>query len=1224
MIISYRKQKTSKNEKYTEGILHIFILLIMGGMALYFVKNLDMMTDIGLEDIYLERARFLSGQKLASRYSVYSLCSIGYSFVLLPFCLFFKSSYATYKIVVLLNTCFLYASYLVSFKTVCRWFREEKRIFLLLICFMVTMCPVFLVGRIFVRPDMMVMFLIWVIMYLLTDLWESSPCHAGQLAVISICLILISFLNIAFLGVIVSVVLTLIVFVKKEKVSVDSYLVFLLVLLLGMVAGNVIERIVQYFFFKDKECIPNSSFFVLINCIEAGWEKGRFLELLRKMIEKLYIVMVGSFMIILPGVWFAVKKVWTIFRRARCDSSKTHVVDIICLNVFFMFFFQIVLTSLCDNSGDVADWFGTLRNFDIVLPVFVLFGLLRIKNRIIDYKEMMGYFLFLCGCTYIVANISRVNSVTRISKVNSSIFTIFMDNQMQIVSLVYFASCMVILVGILLIGCWQANPEKTCLCTALHCVGVSGLLVIYFVSGIKIYNETAASSNKSMGEHVSAAASLISDTQGECWYLKGTGHDNNIVVLQSLIPKHEIKLVENSIQEREELYTDIRETGSDVILITGVGSAIRTEIEEELPEFRLLYMTDQYALWADQESDSCAQIQNGVSRRIETPALKSNDDTVIKYNSTSLPSGTYRLEVYLQRNEKKMKKPAQKTGTLTVSDSTGTIQTLEFSGKSFDQEGNTALVIEFTSKNVMENVEFRVEGSVIPYFDVENIYYWQLSPEYTIGQNHKAKIADICSQIRQLDEACGTGGSITFVENVIKENERVSVSCFEEFLPSNEVMVCSGEDVSSVNSDYLISVTDLHLYFPVMDRYSIIYRDNSYTILVKNGTDQYNNCYAEENILSDGTNLFLSAFERAKTNYTKRFRLEKGTYSYHFSIESDDMYSYNGWNDSVGTIFLYNGKDLITQKKVSYEDMLRGHVEVSFVLRSTAKQLNYKYESESTVSLNLIPESIELVSQKYQYGMEEESISEITEIVNMLGDNIRLVPIVMPTVIEGKRNEYSDLEKMMPGCRVYEETLADVNASTEDRLVLIYNLSTEGLQLLSTYSIIGHAGQYTLLARNDGELLEKAVSLGICVWNSGKKVSPESISRMSELSSTEDCIAYLPYGKYKIVIQWEAAGLEPDDTVELSLMRAKTEDEISKEQEKLIEQGYTKKQAKKMVDSTAVCGSVTLDAYSYADNENSIVSIQTSSAREFENLTVEGYTWHGIEVTGKILWIEIV
>lgn len=1208
-------KKTTKYWK-DHGLFLILFVVFLFGSIVELLPNLTILTEIGCEDIYWERARFLAGQSGVSLYNGNSLYSLGYSFVLLPICIVIKSPYAAYKTAILLNSFFLCGSYYMSFITARKWFPRENAKSLLFVCFVIALCPIFAVERVFTHPVMIEIFLIWLSFYLMTELWDSFSC--GKMISLAISLILIAFFNIVLIGVVCAVVLTLFFFMKKKKMDEISFSRFFLIVLVGVVAGNIIERIVLYFFFKSQELIPISSLDALLNCIKSRWNNGQVIELLKAVIGKMFAVITGSFWVICPGLYFAIKK-----EISARNTSQTNILDMVCKCVLMMFLIQIIIGSLCDNSGKKEIWWLSLRNIEVVLPPLLLLGLIEIKSGGINSKKLIGCLLFFCVCAYVTVSVFQKSGIISISKIYSSILAIFDNGKMQAVSLVYYAVCVMILVVGLLIGCWQVKVQKVWLQKILRIVGSIALVLVYYGASVKIYQETAIVSNQTMSMHVAPIASLVSETNGGCYYFKGTGNDNSIVVLQSLVPDHEIQVIDNNEQERDQFYADTKKQDGDIMLISGTGSSIYEEISENLPGYRLLYMTNYYALWADKDSDSCAIIEDGVERRLETPVLKTDAEEEISYSgSAPLPVGTYRLEVYLKQVQE-MSRPAKQTGTLTVSDSTGKIRTISFDGTIFDEEGNGAAVIEFTGKNVMRNLEFKIEGEILPYLEVEKLYYWQLTPEFRIGQNQKEDIAEICYQVIQWDDICGTHGSVTYIEDVLGEDVRTSGACLEEFLPEREVTVLRREEVETVTSDYLIAVTGDHAYYQAMDEYSMIYRDNSYTVLVKNNTQQYLKAQELGVLRSEGTHLLMSAFEKTSKNYEKQVTLERGTYCYHFQALCNPVMFQGDTDEEVGILRLYNGTTLITEKTIYSRELIKGEIAVPFSLNAKAKKLKYEVEFDTVADVKIAQKSIELMYGKFQYGSNETAFTELTEIVNLLGGHTRLSVIQSENVIRTEICDYTYLQELVHECEVNVCTLSEVNASMEDGLIMVYDLTVDNMNLLSKYSILGHAGKYTLMARNDGVILAKAIELGIEVLNSGKKLSPASIECMSGMANEADAIGKLPSAKYKVTIELETAGLEADDTIELMLVCDKTEDEITAEIESLMEDGYTEKQAKVEVEEQMTCGSAAYDSYSFMENNRSIISVNTSVQRVLDNLTVEAYTWHGAEVKGKILWVEL-
>ena len=120
---------------------------------------------------------------------------------------------------------------------------------------------------------------------------------------------------------------------------------------------------------------------------------------------------------------------------------------------------------------------------------------------------------------------------------------------------------------------------------------------------------------------------------------------------------------------------------------------------------------------------------------------------------------------------------------------------------------------------------------------------------------------------------------------------------------------------------------------------------------------------------------------------------------------------------------------------------------------------------------------------------------------------------------------------------------------------------------------------------------------------------------------TEAEVVNLPKAIYNVTVELEADGLETDDTIEVTLLRDKTDEEITSEVKDLIDAGYTRKEAIRAVDRQAVCGTGTYSAYEF-DGERKIVSIRTKEVK-VSNLTVDVYSWHGCKMKGKIIWVEL-
>ena len=86
-----------------------------------------------------------------------------------------------------------------------------------------------------------------------------------------------------------------------------------------------------------------------------------------------------------------------------------------------------------------------------------------------------------------------------------------------------------------------------------------------------------------------------------------------------------------------------------------------------------------------------------------------------------LAPGTYRMEFYFTGSV-----DADTDGKITVSDKEGTILTRTFDDEMIAKDGQGAVVVTFSSREVMRDVTVQVEGSILSSVSLDHIYYREL------------------------------------------------------------------------------------------------------------------------------------------------------------------------------------------------------------------------------------------------------------------------------------------------------------------------------------------------------------------------------------------------------------------------------------------------------------------------------------------------------------------
>ncbi len=1211
------------------------------------------------------------GQGGATLYDGSSLCSLGYSFVLVPICAVFKSPYAAYKAAVLLNGVFLCGSYVMSVMAARRLFPREKSTFLSAACFFAMLTPVLSIAKSFTGPKMIVLFLIWVSVYCMAGLYESY--ESRSVILLAICLILLPFFQIGMIGFDLAVIVCLGFFVSRKKLNETLWLELVLAVLIGIAVENVAERFVLYGFTEtfELEVLPSSSLEVYLDGLRAGWEKGYFSGLFSALIGKIYVLLVNSMLICAPAVWYFIKKrSWKLRKKTDC--------------IFYMFLFQLILTALFDNSRSVSVGLTSLSGIEVCVPLLVLVGIIYINHTTEWSKELIGSLFITCVSAIVTAGVYQKNNIGQISNTNNGILLLFQNWGMNATAVVYCAACLVILLAMLLLFFVKADTKRKT-DKVLRAAGVGGFFTVCFVMGILVYRHTAVKFSEGNLQKTAPVASVLSgiDETEECFYYANGGLEKELAVLQSLLPQHKIRIVKNDRQEQNEFFEMVDEEKCSPVIISKTGKQL-TEgtFAEEFPEYRMAYTTGHYAVWAKRGSEVETQINQNVSQRMEELLLHSSveDDaeetfsdeeveeleseaqteelqtsdlveeepiqeeieterlakkepskTVTFGTKTMLAPGTYRMEIYFGSIEN----VSGKSGEIKLSHSDGTLVTKKLN-EAVLNDGNGMVSVEFSNADIMRGFKVQLSGSIAVNAEVDHIYYWKTSPAYTVGLNGGNTTSDACAAIQELDELCGKKGSVAYIASDAQNADDLSMRCFEERLPDYDVQITTRDKAESTGADYLIGVTSSHSYYHAMEQYSVIQRGKYYTVLVRNDSNAYEK-YLENGgkFLSHEKFLTADAFidedqaDEKQGEGSDTIELEAGSYVYYLDVVqlTRNMLP----RGVIGSVQFFDEEkeELLAEQEIEDTDLLydadgKMYLRLPLVLREKCSSLSCTLKTGADLKMEYSLRGIELAAEKYQFGQEEPEIGELCEIVNSVPEAQKLFVVQTLDQINEAKSGFAYLEENMQNVQIETITYDEANDTLMDAFLLTRGLSENYLRLLGKYNIIGQAGQYTLLVRSEGTLAQTAERQGYHALNNGRKVTFESLALTSGASEEDGTVVKLPKAVYNITLKLSADEIEPDDTVEVYLMCDKSEKEIDMELEAVLANGYTKLEAVRKVNPQKICGKATYQGYHFEDDRGIVVTFKTDKDSTLENLSVDVFSWQGCRIKGKIIWMEIV
>lgn len=1257
-----------QSNKSGAGIIQALSLVLLMIPVLYTVTGTGIISNIGYEDVYWERARYLLGQGGATLYDGSSLCSLGYSLVLVPICAVFKSPYAAYKAAVLLNGVFLCGSYVMSVMAARRLFPKEKASFLSAACFFAAITPALSTVKSFTGPKMIVLFLIWTSVYCMVGLYESY--QRRSLFLLAGCMILLPFFQIGLVGFDLAVIVCLGFQVSRKKLDETVWLKLVLAVLIGIAVGNVAERFVLYGFTEafELEGLPSSSLEVYLDGLRAGWEKGYFSGLFSALIGKIYVLLVNSLLICALAVWYFIKKrSWKLRKKTDC--------------IFYIFLFQLILTALFDNSRSVSVGLTSLSGIEVCAPLLVLAGIIYINHTTEWSKELIGSLLITCVSAIVTAGVYQKNNIAQISNTNNGILLLFQNWGMNATAVVYCAACLVILFAILFLFCVKVNAKEK-MDKIFRVVGSGGFFAVCFVMGILVYRHTAVKFSEENLQKTAPAASVLSginETEEYFYYANGS-LEKELAILQSLMPRQKIQIVKNDRQEQNEFFEMANEEDRSPVIISKTGKQL-TEgtFADELPEYRMAYTTGHYAVWAKRGSEVETQINQNVCQRMEElllhssveedaedtmsdeelesetqteeaqtseqvenaliqeeseteiPAKKEPSKTVTFGTKTMLASGTYRMEIYFGNIDNL----AGKSGEVKLSHSDGTLVTKKLN-ESVLNDGNGMVSVEFSNADIMRGFKVQLKGSIAANAEVDHIYYWKTSPAYTVGLNGGNTTADACAAIQELDELCGQKGSVAYITSDAQNAADLSMRCFEERLPDYDVQITTRDKAESTGADYLIGVTSSHSYYHAMEQYSVIQRGKYYTVLTRNDSNVYEK-YLENGgkVLSHEKLLTADAFIDEKKSDDKRkkdrdtIELEAGSYVYYLDVvQLTRNVLPHGVIGSV-QFFDEEKKELLAELEIEDTDLLydadgKTYLSLPLVLREKCSSLSCTLKAGTDLKMEYSLRGIELAAEKYQFGQEEQEIGELCEIVNSVPEAQKLFVVQTLDQINEAKSGFAYLKENMPSVQIETITYDEANDTLTDAFLLTRGLSESYLRLIGKYNIVGQVGQYTLLVRSEGTLAQAAERQGYHALNNGKKVTFESLALTSRVSEEDGTVVKLPKAVYNITLKLSADEIESDDTVEVYLMCDKSEKAVEKEIKELIEQGYTKREAKEKVELQAECAQATYEGYRFDEDDNIVITMRTNKERTLQNLAIDAFSWHGCEIEGEILWVEIV
>lgn len=1215
------------------GVIVFFILL----MTFLVIKKIDQMSFLKEEAEYWGRTYSLLGKDWSILLNGNSLVNYGYSIFILPICILIDDGIKAYKIALFINGIMLCVSYFISFGMMKKIFKNEKERFCIFVSFLITMSPVFIMGRFTSGPEIMLLAILWLIIYIMADIVQHYSLK--KVIILELLLFCSVALHIAMIGVCIAVIFFFLQLLKYNKIELNKFIGIVTFIVFGLIINNFIDQIFVNYIFKDSNLIYWTSFGVFVNGLITGWNENSIINILFSVLGKIFSLSVSTFLLIIPGIHFLIKHCF----KKKAVFAKDKDVQIIYLGIFFVFLIPLILVSVFYLSLDASQSITNIRFLQIFAAPLVLCGIMQIKNTQYKLRELLictvSIFILALGTGFMLPDIIEKEYM---GAENGLLFLGLSELGVKGL-LPFIVMVAVFVISIILYALVKNDFINKKLNSMLKVIGMCGITLVFVFSGIILLRSSVFEFIQLNTQELTEISELIeqTDTSGKVFYLSQKPSEHIEYSAEDILPSVFI----SGIKDRFFYLTDddteyervINNVEPNSYIITPSASGIIEKMSDET-DYYLVDIRNKYALWINKDSKNRAVIKDVLSKRIETISNKplNSDDTDGEQGDNDMPiygqdvklsPGTYEVAVTL----KYMDMSDADIASLIISDSSTELDRIDFN-KSIFTGNHVKLGITLASEYVINNFNIKLSLPEGVNLKVEEIIYRKADLKYTVGKDNKDSedsILTICNLIKEFDTSLGSVGKIQFLKNVEKNDPDISLSYIKEILVNYEVT--DENNVNDIQGEYVLCFGDDRAYFSLMDQYSILFLDDNYCLLVKNDSRQYEAAsLGLPFILSKGKNIDIRAFLQSVQGqyvYNNPITLLGGNYNYIFDLTLEEGINDNG---EIGDLIVKSGSNVIGTMDIFTEDfdsLGKLQISIPIALHSKKNEVTYELKMNKGVVINAKPSSIELVSENFKIGSDNpdgfEKFAEIANIANSNNEKFSVNYQMKKSDLESKFYDFSYLKSLMPKADIHSVSYSDSYDNHNDNYLITYGFTSNYFRLVKYYTIIGIEGKYTFWASSKGELVQDSVLAGAKPLSNGSKIAPETLAKIQGKKFENNLINNLKEGKYKLYIKLEQSNLESDDKIEYNLNYRYTKKDIKAEKDDLLKLGYTKEMASNAVKTNS-SNVILVEKTNVFDGHDSIIkTIEFELDRTIEALQLDVSTWKNGGVSSSICWIEM-
>lgn len=544
-----------------KNFFHIGILICLAIICLYPIRDLDFPAVLNDEFGYWANAVSFFGYNWKELIAETPYYSWGYSVWLIPLTAIFKEYYILYKVAIVLNLLFLFVSYFCCYYIGRKIFDNCSKYQIAVVSFLVIIYPSNIVYAQVSWSESLLYMLMWLTTVLIYSIEENYKLYK-----VLICVCLLGYMYIVHqrsIGIVLAAIISLFLIRKKENGLLKSFIIPFVLLIIFFIINSVVKNIQLEYLWSNSEIsfINNVS---LNGATIGGYidkALSNFGNLIISALGKTFYLLIASYMTILVGVFFCIKK--TLFYLKK--NSK--------FGVFYFFVGLSLVIMLCVCSVQTIDFTERKdmvvysRYMENAMGPILLISFMSVINKFEKFRTLISV-----GFALVIASIYGIYLIIKDGKgifntVCSPVLGAVYEEANKNVEEMFVKIGFIIIITVILLILFSFFRSKT--------YRILGLCVIFTILYLWIgyYGESYVLNwRKSIDQNITLVRDYIIQEypDSDIYYLKDQDVDEysmNPKYMQFMLPDKPIHIIDE--KEIEKLYYK-----NDIILLINPRSNI--------------------------------------------------------------------------------------------------------------------------------------------------------------------------------------------------------------------------------------------------------------------------------------------------------------------------------------------------------------------------------------------------------------------------------------------------------------------------------------------------------------------------------------------------------------------------------------------------------------------------------------------------------------------------